>query len=141
GTPPAIRRVLKRALEKDPRERLHDIADARLELQGARSGDEAPSHQTPSRPTRKMFIGVAVTAARVASIATAAFTWATLRGRMSSTSSNGTTRFAVMLPNSQSLAGISPLDLSPDGRTLVYAANGMLYLRRLDRIEATPIAA
>ncbi len=30
--PPAIRRLLRRCLEKDPRERLHDIADARIEI-------------------------------------------------------------------------------------------------------------
>ena len=31
-TPPSIRRVLRRCLEKDPRRRTHDIADARLDL-------------------------------------------------------------------------------------------------------------
>src|SRR5436190_12749567 len=31
-TPPAVRRLLRRALEKDPRKRLSSIADARLEL-------------------------------------------------------------------------------------------------------------
>ena len=38
---PALRRLLRRCLTKDPAERLHDIADARLELQRiAREGDE-----------------------------------------------------------------------------------------------------
>ena len=31
-TPPAIRRVLRRCLEKDPKRRTHDIVDARLDL-------------------------------------------------------------------------------------------------------------
>jgi serine/threonine protein kinase len=31
-TPPSIRRVLRRCLEKDPRRRTHDIADARIDL-------------------------------------------------------------------------------------------------------------
>ena len=35
GTPPAVRRLIARCLTKDPRERLHHIADARLELQDA----------------------------------------------------------------------------------------------------------
>ena len=30
--PPAVRRLLRRCLEKDPRRRLRDIGDARLEL-------------------------------------------------------------------------------------------------------------
>jgi serine/threonine protein kinase/Tol biopolymer transport system component len=33
GTTPALRRLLKRCLNRDPRSRLHDIADARLELE------------------------------------------------------------------------------------------------------------
>jgi eukaryotic-like serine/threonine-protein kinase len=32
ATPPAIRRLLRRCLERNPKNRLHDIADARLEL-------------------------------------------------------------------------------------------------------------
>src|SRR6185436_18373112 len=32
STPPAIRRLLRRCLEKDPKRRLRDIGDARLEL-------------------------------------------------------------------------------------------------------------
>ena len=32
-TPPAVRRLLRRCLEKDPRKRLSSIADARLELE------------------------------------------------------------------------------------------------------------
>ena len=31
-TPPAIKRLLRRCLDKDPKERLHDVADARLEI-------------------------------------------------------------------------------------------------------------
>ncbi len=34
-TPSPIRRLLRRCLTKDPRDRLHDIADARIELQAA----------------------------------------------------------------------------------------------------------
>ncbi|MEZ5331874.1 MAG: protein kinase [Thermoanaerobaculia bacterium] len=40
-TPEAVRRLLRRCLERHPRNRLHDIADARLELEDARSGDPA----------------------------------------------------------------------------------------------------
>ena len=35
GTPEAVRRLLRRCLKKDPNDRLHDIADARLELADA----------------------------------------------------------------------------------------------------------
>ena len=42
-TPEPIRRLLRRALAKDDRERLHDIADARLEIDDARGGVIADS--------------------------------------------------------------------------------------------------
>lgn len=35
STPPAVRRLLRRCLEKDPKRRLRDIGDARLELEDA----------------------------------------------------------------------------------------------------------
>jgi eukaryotic-like serine/threonine-protein kinase len=38
ATPPNVRRLLERCLEKDGRRRLHDIADARLELDDALTG-------------------------------------------------------------------------------------------------------
>jgi serine/threonine protein kinase/Tol biopolymer transport system component len=38
GTPAAIRRLLRRCLEKDLARRLHDIADARLEIDETRAG-------------------------------------------------------------------------------------------------------
>ena len=34
-TPPGIRRLLRRCLEKDPKRRLHDMADARIEIEDA----------------------------------------------------------------------------------------------------------
>jgi serine/threonine protein kinase/Tol biopolymer transport system component len=55
STPPEILRLLRRCLEKDPRRRLHDIADARIELEelkaaeerGLRSGVGSPSDVVP----------------------------------------------------------------------------------------------
>lgn len=41
-TPPNIRVLLRRCLEKDLRRRLHDIADARIEIQDALSGSATP---------------------------------------------------------------------------------------------------
>jgi serine/threonine protein kinase len=45
-TPDSIRRMLKRCLQKDPKRRLHDIADARIELE-----DGAITPSTPIRPS------------------------------------------------------------------------------------------
>jgi len=53
------------------------------------------------------------------------------------------TRFAIELPQGQAFtrAGRRVIALSPDGRRLVYVANQQLYLRNLDELTATPIAA
>src|SRR4029077_9502546 len=45
-TPPSIRRLLQRCLEKDPKRRLRDIGDARLEI------EEAPGRKAAARPVR-----------------------------------------------------------------------------------------
>ena len=48
-TPLLLRRLLRRCLEKDLRRRLHDIGDARLEIDDA--GHEAPGAASPTQPT------------------------------------------------------------------------------------------
>jgi len=54
-TPWLLKRLLRRCLEKNQKERLHDVADVRLELQDAMtSSDEAP------RNARRMTPGIAV---------------------------------------------------------------------------------
>ncbi len=69
GTPERARRILQRCLTKSPRERLHDIADARLEL------EETPSPETSAaeKSDRRLFVGIA--SAAIAALAV----WGLLR--------------------------------------------------------------
>jgi Tol biopolymer transport system component len=50
GTPEGIRRLMERCLEKDPKRRLRDIGDARLEIEEARASPEGL--KTAARPAR-----------------------------------------------------------------------------------------
>jgi len=50
STPPRIRELLQRCLEKDPRKRLRDIGEARLALEGVRSGPAAPAVTAETAP-------------------------------------------------------------------------------------------
>jgi serine/threonine protein kinase len=53
GTPAPVKRLLRRCLEKDPRERLHDIGDARLELKDALTAPPEALPQPTVAPSRR----------------------------------------------------------------------------------------
>ena len=53
NTPPHIRRVLQRCLEKDVKRRVRDIGDVRLELEDAPSNDKAPGASPIDRSGRR----------------------------------------------------------------------------------------
>ena len=53
STPPAVRRLLRSCLERNPKNRLHDIADARLVLDEAMTGKEDAATRPTPRPSRR----------------------------------------------------------------------------------------
>ena len=54
-TPQTVRRLLRRCLEKDPHHRLHDIADARIEIDDALAAkDDVPQPSTGSRVRKRV---------------------------------------------------------------------------------------
>src|SRR4051812_15019059 len=57
STPPALRRLLQRCLEKDPQRRLHAIADARIEIDDVL---RAPAPEDEPHATRLMWWTVAL---------------------------------------------------------------------------------
>ena len=65
-TPPAIRRLLRRCLERNPKNRLHDIADARLVIEDVIAGR---SEELPALESQR------ATAAPPRSLAARAFPW------------------------------------------------------------------
>ncbi len=151
STPAQIRTLLQRCLEKDPRRRLRDIGDARIELDAlsasqlssamhpAPAEDSARKHGTGWR--RLAFGGVVVA---LIALGLAAAAWL----RTPTETSVGAVQMTALLPPGVSITRgpgqILSLALSPDGRTLVIAgtdANGQrLYQRTLGRLEATPLA-
>ncbi|HEX9502636.1 MAG TPA: protein kinase, partial [Thermoanaerobaculia bacterium] len=54
GTPDRLRRLVMHCLRKDPRERLHDIGDARVELQ------EIAAERAPTRAQKPWWIAIAL---------------------------------------------------------------------------------
>ena len=69
-TPPSLRRLVRRCLTKDPRQRLADAGAARIELQEAldpvpRDELSAPHAAPPTEPARRSWVPWAVTAVAV----------------------------------------------------------------------------
>ena len=63
-----VREVLRRCLEKERKRRLHDVADARLELEDALSSPMSGSEEAVSGATRlrrPMLVAIGVAAARL----------------------------------------------------------------------------
>ncbi len=143
--PPAqLRQLLRRCLERNPRDRLHDIADARLVPEDALGGraDEALATSAvgapqPSRqhtPWPQWLFGIALGA-----VALATLDRTLLSPGSKASALTETLRLEVVPPAGTISSG--PFDLAPDGRSIVFVAADSnnataLYLRWLDTLEA-----
>jgi Tol biopolymer transport system component len=79
ATPPGLVRLLRRCLNKSPRQRLHHIADARIELEDLRAGEAAGPPSSPraaAAPRRRPALAVAVAAVAGGAVAAVAMLWA-----------------------------------------------------------------
>ncbi|MBC8645531.1 MAG: PD40 domain-containing protein [Thermoanaerobaculia bacterium] len=81
ATPPRLRDLLRRCLQKDTQRRLHDIADARLEIEEVVGEPSAPGAEAVTAPRRKPGWGVGAMAAAALGFALlgALLTWTLLR--------------------------------------------------------------
>jgi serine/threonine protein kinase/Tol biopolymer transport system component len=135
-TPAAIRRLLRRCLEKDRRSRLADMRDARLEIEDAQRGEStAPEINGGRVRTRERLLWIAGCAALA--IATGA--------------SLATRRPAAVAPPPERRVEITtpptldPLSfaLSPDGEKLAFVATSdgrtQLWIRSLESGAAQPL--
>jgi Tol biopolymer transport system component len=154
-TPPAVRRLLQRCLEKDARRRLHDVADVRIEIDDAMTapvsgGLVAAEHgrsvtdSASARVFRRDRLWPAATAAMaiaVVVLATLALRRpaATLRPRsLSIVPSIGTT----FTP--KDVSGMPHFAMSPDGNRLAFVAAApgarpQLWVKQLDSGATQPL--
>ena len=143
-TPPGVRSTLRRCLRKDPVDRLHDIADVRIEIQEA---IVEPAAMTPAvRPRRAVVRWTRMIPWVVAAGAIATALLIVQQGTRRSVSPTGSvTRLDLDLPAGVELATVYPpaMVLSPDGTRVafvgVFRGVRQLYTRRLDQFETVPI--
>jgi eukaryotic-like serine/threonine-protein kinase len=141
ATRPEIHRLLRRCLTKDPLRRLRDIGDARIELESIRSNGPSPARAS----TDWKSIARIVVAFFFGLLATVPFIITSVRRPAPDAA---TMRFFVYPPDGiwfQPRTGDGAVTVSPDGRTLAYAAYGQdgrrgLWVRPLDALSARPLA-
>jgi eukaryotic-like serine/threonine-protein kinase len=136
GTPDTLQRLLARCLRKNLHDRLHDIGDARLELEELVADRASARRRAPSAATWTL-VGVIVLA-----VAGVAALLATRGTRASSSADVPALRFTQVT----SAEGVEQFPAwSPDGAAVVYAGGGTgirnLYLRRLGASEAQQLTS
>ena len=140
GTPLRIRELIRRCLTKNPRQRLRDIGEARVAIEETVAGGNAAELRTPTAMSRwsgaraLALVGLGLIIGVI--IAASAY-WI----HRAPEDRKAVSRFSLFLPAGD-VIGFG-LDFSPDGSALVYNARHgtttQLYLRPMDRLQATPL--
>jgi serine/threonine-protein kinase len=144
STPPAVRRLLRRCLEKDPRNRKQSAGDVRIEIDECLSAPEAdalmPSEAGRAAPLWRRTLPWVIAAGLAVALVYVAWPRPMAQQPL--------VRLDVRLAGGEELIVDPDNDgsiavLSPDGQTLVYAGQTggarRLYRRPLDRLESEPI--
>ena len=144
-TPPSLRRLVERCLDRDRTRRLRDIGEARIVIEDLISNPHEPAHADSSiggpvvRPASRW---PWVVAGLAAVLAVVGFVW---NPSAEPTAAEATRRFAVEMPNSGNTRqgdGLA-IAISANGRSVVTRAGAgtedMLYLRSIDDFVPKPI--
>ncbi|HET7697608.1 MAG TPA: protein kinase [Vicinamibacterales bacterium] len=144
-TPRAVRRLIQRCLEKDPKQRLRDIADVRVEIEhiiqspGEDLDADLAAHQSRTwRRRAQMAFGFGA-AALAAAAGLAAVWW--LRDDPAAADAR-VVRMTIDLPKDQEIGPEfnSKVALSADGTLLAFTPlPGPVYIRRLNGLENQPL--
>ncbi len=139
GLSPAVLTYLRRCLDKKPKQRIHDIADVRLALEGAFESSLTARSTMPTQREGRAWQRTGVVALLTACVASAIAGSAVWVLKPSPPSL--VTRSRFVLPEGQQFTNDTRqlVALSPDGTQMAYVANYRLFLRRLSELEARPI--
>jgi serine/threonine-protein kinase len=147
ATPTAVRRLLRRCLEKDRKRRFDSAADARLEIEDALTAPAATDGVAgqpgaPPRSTWSRALPWAVVGTLAAALATVLVLWAPWRP---AAAPPHVTRMSIAPSGSAALTidrNVGDVALSPDATHIVYVGNNgtQLFVRALDALEPVAIA-
>ncbi|HEU4690964.1 MAG TPA: protein kinase, partial [Vicinamibacterales bacterium] len=126
-TPAMVRRVIERCLEKDTRDRMHHIGDARADLRDARYGSGAVGNRPRRLPAHRV---AAIAGAAAAIVVVFGSGW--WIGRTSQVASAPIRLAMPFVERPRDMPfGVSRIAISPDGDRIAYAGSGQLWMRRL----------
>ena len=138
-TPPGVRNLLRRCLDRDTRTRLRDIGEARIVIERAAMAPEAgpAAQRAQGRSSRSVAVAYGV-----AALALAAATALALLHFREAPATSTPVRFHMQPPEQTSF--VASAVLSPDGQYLTFTAPGpdgrpMLWLRALNAVDARPL--
>jgi len=113
--PPRLQELLQRCLAKDPRERLRDLGDVRLELEWIRDGKGQSAAVETTAPPRSLSARALVGAALGGAVVGALLWGLAIRPARDHTAAMPTS-LSVVLPDS---LAVPEYYISPDGRTIL----------------------
>ncbi len=142
NTPARVRVLLQRCLQKDPKQRLQAIGEARISLDEVLSGAPEVSSSAGVSPANSPLWRRALPWAVAAclAIALAVVAWAPWRAEVTNNPVQPV-RFEIPVPQKLTLPPEGAFALSPDGSQLAFFATGAdgaldLYVRPLDSLQA-----
>ena len=129
-TPVHVTELLRRCLEKDPKQRLRDIGEARIALDRADHRERGATAATASAAHRTNVLQLALASVAGAAVVSAALLW------------RGPER---VVPEARAFEIVNGRDVrdprvSPDGRHVAFVRNGRLFVRSLSSFDAKEIA-
>ena len=136
---PVVVQFLKRCFEKSPNDRVQDIGDLRLALDGA--FDVPAAVLAPALPRSSWTTGRVAAAAVALAIVAGLAAW--LLKPAPSAPAASLRRFSIAPPHLSVATTNRDIAITPDGSTIVYIAgqgtDRQIYVRRLDALTATAL--
>lgn len=139
---PALSRIVRRCLEKNPEQRFHSASDLGFALEAITTMSDTSSAQFVRK--RRRLWPIAVGALLLVATLLAAVLW--LGKSLPSNQSVSQVKFSVELPSSDSIGEFvgSSVALSKDGTKLAYVVNHgterSIFIRPLNQLEGTSVA-
>ena len=134
NTPTAVRRLLRRCLVKDRRERLRDIGDAAIDLREAGADDHTVVSAPPTSAAAPLKKALPLLAALLMGAAITYIGSQLSTGEPREGSNDGAVKLSFPVEGTFSLAA------SPDGQEIVFASGGTLNRRALDSFQSTAVS-